>query len=209
MSEHYLPENYSAFVTQLASKYSMVDINTKLGTLGLGLSGEAGEIVNLVILTPKSLDRQSAEEFRKKLADELGDICWYVAFGAANVLENVSFNQLYDEMDPDYNNGDIYDVVSSCPELMASCGSVADFIKKLIYHGKPFDLQAKNKLRDMLKVVMKNVVWLGRVGCHKHIEDLLKINVAKLSDRYKSLSFTTEEFMAKEAAKTDDVPATL
>lgn len=78
-------EEYSEFVTGLASEASMKDFNSKLLTSGLGLSGESGEVVDLVkkiIFHGKPWD----EEIRQKLISEYSDIFWYLTFGIKNVL---------------------------------------------------------------------------------------------------------------------------
>lgn len=58
----------------------------------LGLAGEAGEIANKV----KKLMRRNAkgvtEEEQKQLADELGDVLWYVAMVATEL--NVPFHDI-------------------------------------------------------------------------------------------------------------------
>lgn len=79
-------EAYCDFVTSLASKASMKNFKAKLGTSGLGIGGEAGEIadtVKKILFHGKKYD----EETRQHLIKELGDVIWYVAFMARNVLE--------------------------------------------------------------------------------------------------------------------------
>lgn len=78
-------EEYCDFVTQLASEHSMKDFNAKLGTGGLGLAGEAGEIADLA---KKVLfhGMEWNDEVKAKVKKELGDVMWYAAFVARNVL---------------------------------------------------------------------------------------------------------------------------
>jgi NTP pyrophosphatase (non-canonical NTP hydrolase) len=63
----------------------------------LGLCGEAGEVANEV----KKIDRDDgavlSEERRERIADELGDVLWYVAAVARELrieLEDVAKNNL-------------------------------------------------------------------------------------------------------------------
>lgn len=79
-------EAYGDFVTQMASKDSLKNFKAKLGTSGLGLAGEAGEIADL---TKKVYfhGMKWNEEVRLKMIKELGDILWYVAFMSRHVLD--------------------------------------------------------------------------------------------------------------------------
>jgi NTP pyrophosphatase (non-canonical NTP hydrolase) len=79
-------KQYAKFVTKLASKQSMKNFQSRLNTSGLGLAGEAGEVADLI----KKLTLHGMkwnEEVRKKLVNEVGDILWYIAFTAHNVLD--------------------------------------------------------------------------------------------------------------------------
>jgi NTP pyrophosphatase (non-canonical NTP hydrolase) len=78
-------EAYADFVTSIVSKHSMKNFKAKLGTAGLGLGGEAGEIADTVkklLFHGKKYD----EETRQHLIKELGDVMWYVSFMARHVL---------------------------------------------------------------------------------------------------------------------------
>jgi NTP pyrophosphatase (non-canonical NTP hydrolase) len=78
-------KQYAKFVTKMASKHSMKNFNSKLNTSGLGLAGEAGEVADLIKkLTLHGM--QWNEEVRQKLIKEIGDLTWYLAFTAQNVL---------------------------------------------------------------------------------------------------------------------------
>lgn len=88
-------EDYEKFVTKLASTTSMHSFEAKLGTGGLGLSGEAGEVADLVkklLYHGKEFD----EETREKMVSELGDILWYLTFTAKNVC-GVSLQEVLDK----------------------------------------------------------------------------------------------------------------
>lgn len=79
------PKEYSGFVRKLASKKSMKNFNAKLGTAGLGLAGEAGEIGDIV----KKLlfhEMEFTDEIHGKLVKEAGDVLWYLDFLCDKVL---------------------------------------------------------------------------------------------------------------------------
>lgn len=94
MPEHNRLESYADFVTQLASERSMRDFESKLGTGGLGLAGEAGEVADL---TKKILfhGMEWNEDVRQKLKKEMGDVLWYAAFVIRNVL-GMTFEEVLD-----------------------------------------------------------------------------------------------------------------
>lgn len=79
-------EEYCDFVTSLGSEFTMKDFNSKLGTGGLGLAGEAGEVADIA---KKVLfhGMEFTDEVKANIKKELGDVMWYVAFTARNVLE--------------------------------------------------------------------------------------------------------------------------
>ncbi len=79
-------KNYCDFVSTLASEQSMEDFDSKLGTSGLGITGEAGEIadtIKKIMYQGKIFD----EKTREDLIKETGDLLWYVAFMCRNVLD--------------------------------------------------------------------------------------------------------------------------
>jgi NTP pyrophosphatase (non-canonical NTP hydrolase) len=56
-------------------------MESKMGTGGLGLAGEAGEVADIV----KKIifhEMELTEEVRAKLLKECGDVMWYLAFTA-------------------------------------------------------------------------------------------------------------------------------
>lgn len=80
-------EEYEAFVTRLASTTSMHSFEAKLGTGGLGLGGEAGEVADIakkVLFHGMPFD----EEVKQKLKKELGDGLWYITFTAVHVCDS-------------------------------------------------------------------------------------------------------------------------
>lgn len=195
-------EDYTRFVTRLGSGYSMADEFSKIGTVGLGLAGEAAEI-SAIALQYESFDVWPVlAEHQQKLADELGDICWYVAFAAGNVVSM----PLADLMPPAESTplplSSIRLLGALTARLSTDCGAVADIAKKLLYHGKRFDVLTQQKIIDRLGNILYCTSQLAKSVCGVTLDDCIAKNVAKLSERYKSLRFTTEEFMAKEAGES-------
>jgi NTP pyrophosphatase (non-canonical NTP hydrolase) len=192
-------EEYADFVTKLGSVYSMADDKSKMATAGLGLGGEAGEIANICSkLNDNSLEW--SDDVRNKIVDELGDIMWYVAFAARNVL-NVNLGTLIPEQKTIFSHHGTITQAHNWTyhlRLIDSCCSVTDMTKKLLYHGKPFNEDAKAKMILKLSEISKWVMLFAYEVCGVRLMDVVVRNVAKLSERYKSLKFTTEEFMAKE-----------
>lgn len=69
---------YQNFVWELASEESRQDFKSQLGTSGLGLAGESGEVADIakkVLFQGKDFDRDD-------FIDELSDVLWYLAFAA-------------------------------------------------------------------------------------------------------------------------------
>lgn len=193
-------EDYTLFVTRLASKHSMADFNTKLGTMGLGLAGEAGEIAALVleVVCDESLDSIP------KLVLEIGDAMWYVTFAADNVVQAPlsSFipTKLEDPVPLVYDSPTKYLEMYNV-RMMYVCGGVADQVKKLLYHGKPYTDDVRIKLEKGLCDIVMLICLIARDVCGVDLQYVIDKNVEKLSARYKTLQFTTEEFMEKEKAK--------
>jgi hypothetical protein len=209
-----LPDDYEKFVTKLGSKYSMGDFNAKLGTTALGLGGEIGEIAILCSQICLAAERESGtarfcihKDHVAKLTDELSDLMWYVTFGAANVVQ-VSLKDIMIHNDKvDRCPHENYLAISALREdylsLAKNCGFFVDYTKKLLYHGKVYDNQSNGKLCVFLKLIVDSINKMAVRYLYVDIQHLINCNVKKLSARYKSLEFTTEEFLAKEAAKTD------
>ena len=67
--------------------------------------------------------------------------------------------------------------------LIGEGAEVSEIVKKCIFQGKPFDEDAKKKLKSELSDCM----WYIAQGCialNTSIEELIDINTAKLSARY-------------------------
>lgn len=88
--------------------------------------------------------------------------------------------------------------------LAAEGGEAADIVKKVLYHGQPFDEATRQKLIKEVGDVLFYAAFMARNVLGVTVEEIIDANVTKLEDRYKKGKFTTEEFLAKEAAKGCD-----
>jgi NTP pyrophosphatase (non-canonical NTP hydrolase) len=69
-------EEYQAEASQTAhypKRFSNLEYPT------LGLTGEAGEVANIVKKIQRDFDGVLTDEIRGKLKDELGDVLWYIS----------------------------------------------------------------------------------------------------------------------------------
>ncbi|HMJ07665.1 MAG TPA: nucleoside triphosphate pyrophosphohydrolase family protein [Pyrinomonadaceae bacterium] len=69
-------EEYQAEASQTAhypKRFSNLEYPT------LGLTGEAGEVANVVKKIQRDFDGVLTDEIREKLKDELGDVLWYIS----------------------------------------------------------------------------------------------------------------------------------
>jgi hypothetical protein len=80
---------------------------------------------------------------------------------------------------------------------------IADTTKKLLFHGMPWEDKVKGRLVATLAQVYWDGVFFADNVLGIHIDEVIDANVEKLSARYKSLKFTTEEFMKKEEGQAE------
>jgi len=82
--------------------------------------------------------------------------------------------------------------------ITGEAGEVSEIVKKHLFHGKDFD-------RDAFLKELSDCLWyitLGTKTVGAELQDLIDINVEKLSARYKGGKFTKEEFLKKEQEKS-------
>lgn len=85
--------------------------------------------------------------------------------------------------------------------LSGEAGEFADHMKKLLFHGKELTEEMNLEMMKELGDILFYVAFAAREVCGITLQDVLDLNVAKLSARYSGKKFTIEEFMAKEQAK--------
>lgn len=86
--------------------------------------------------------------------------------------------------------------------LGGEAGEVADTIKKILFHEMEVTSEVRVKLLKELGDVLWYVAFTART-LDSDIQEIMGMNVAKLSERYSSGAFSKEEFMKKEDAKVD------
>jgi hypothetical protein len=195
---------YTEFVTRLASQPSMVSFETKLATAALGLGGEVGEVADIAI---QSRIAGMTYELSDKLVKELGDIMWYVAFACGNVADWPLRALWPDPMvrDPmaDEHATKVALLDMWAIRLSYRCSLFVDTAKKLLFHGKPYDEDVRRQLVGTLGDITEIVTIVAFDVCGVQLRDVVKANVDKLSARYKTLQFSTAEFLEKEAGKRE------
>ena len=192
--------DYCQFVKRLAAERSTRDFESMLGTVGLGLAGEAGEIAEIA---KSVLDNEAPWhiELRDLMIKELGDMWWYMQFALAYI---------FTDKDADFSKIEIIDDVTdvmvgslndnlrtgSLWLAMSAC-KISDIVKKVIFHGKDWTPSIEREVYKHLNECYWLTVFLAEnfLGCSMN-EILLK-NVEKLSMRYKELEFSTEASIAK------------
>jgi NTP pyrophosphatase (non-canonical NTP hydrolase) len=69
-------EEYQSEASQTAHYPNRMN---NLGYPTLGLTGEAGEVANIVKKIQRDFGGEITDEIRGKLKDELGDVLWYIS----------------------------------------------------------------------------------------------------------------------------------
>ena len=73
-------------------------------------------------------------------------------------------------------------------------GEIADYIKKVLFHGKEFS-------RETLIKELGDVMWYVAFACNTlkiDMQEVIDKNAEKLRDRYPQGKFTREDFLKKE-----------
>lgn len=85
--------------------------------------------------------------------------------------------------------------------LSGEAGEVSDTIKKLLFHDKPFTEEIRQDMILELGDIMFYLTLCATQVLNSSLEEVFDRNIAKLLERYKTGTFTTAEFLAKEAKK--------
>jgi hypothetical protein len=148
---------------------SLTSVNCHLLHMAVGISGEAGEVLECVC-SPNGVDVAN-------LVEELGDIEFYVE-GLRQGANLTRFETITAPID-----GIIYE--SAGIHISVSASQILDLIKKTVIYNKPLNtaelISALSSLELAMQILRDN---------HTLIRDeILLANIAKLSVRYKSLTY--------------------
>lgn len=147
------------------------DKTLRLAVAGMGLAGEAAEVLDLVYnKATEPLDRDV-------LVKELGDCMWYIAETASIVgipLESI-------EIPPPQNDLTERDVfLEYAIELSAHAGQTTDYLKKVVGHSHQIDV---DRVRTGLGLVLRAVTDLAKMA-GTTLQTVCDRNTAKLKARY-------------------------
>ena len=84
--------------------------------------------------------------------------------------------------------------------LAGEAGEVADTVKKVLFHELDVTEEVRDRLLGELSDIMWYVAFTAR-ALNSSVQEVIEINVAKLSERYKSGAFSKEEALSKERLK--------
>lgn len=85
--------------------------------------------------------------------------------------------------------------------LSGEAGEFADIVKKVLFHGMELTDEVRQKMVKELGDQMFYLTFAAVAVCETDLRTVIEANVEKLSDRYKTGKFTTEEFLKKENQK--------
>lgn len=154
----------------------------------LGLSGEASEVIELVLKALPTYPQGLLwdDELRMEYAKEIGDVLWYVV-AMANEASisfgtyaegNINFDCFYDICTID--DASRISGIHECLSLAIEVGKVSELIKHHVAHKESLN---KQKVENSLIRILQ---WCHLLCCYQkfNFEDVAKLNVAKLSHRY-------------------------
>lgn len=164
-------EDYAVEVARTACVYDD-DKKLALAVFALGLAGEAAEVAEAVYQDEHDSDTIVLAD--DAIFYELGDVLWYVT-----ALAGVAGLRLADLLSGKPIPVERDDVaLAAC--LMVSAGKVADYVKKVVGHGK--DLSQDKLLTDLKVVVTAVKVMAEDRG--SSLCEVARGNVRKLRARY-------------------------
>jgi len=179
---------------------------------GLGIAGEAGEVVWLLD------DTLSAEEddcpypsesligWHSALTKEAGDVLWYVVYllnaldlRLEDVLEFHDLDTYQAVVRAEFSTTTPFSLNRAARRLAAHAGAVADIIKKHTLHGR--DLEQ----HDLKYRLFQTIFYLTAILNHFDIElaVVLDINTAKLRKRYPN-GWSAEASLARQDEHEDE-----
>lgn len=150
---------------------------------GLGIAGEAAEVVSLVRETATDEDFTGIQSIHQRddLREEAGDLLWYMAYLLNHF--NLTFDVItassldsYQSFFADHPR----DITVTALDMSIAAGALADIAKKHVLHQKPLDMIS---LVGQLVLVFANLTILLNHFDIK-LTDALDTNTAKLRIRY-------------------------
>lgn len=142
----------------------------RLMAAGMGLAGEACELLQEYFLVDGEVDRTKKE---------LGDTCFYLA----EICSALGV-KLNDVVVPDFTRAD---ELSTLDQLVVDCGLLTDYLKKITAHRHEIDWC---KLFRLLGNVGDSLLWFAD-DCGFDLLEVMKENNEKLFARYGD-KFSTE-----------------
>jgi len=148
------------------------DKTLRLAVAGMGLAGEAAEVLDLVY------HHNAAQPFeRDVLIKEIGDCMWYIAETASVV--GISLESI--EMPPkEAVPMEQDDFLGHATELSVNAGKVTDYLKKVVGHNHPADVE---RIRSGLGLVLRSADSLAEMA-GVSLQLVCDRNTAKLKARY-------------------------
>lgn len=178
------PDTYQEAAIRFASEKSMETKTSLLVQGALGLCGEAAETLELY------RDPDTIDHARK----ELGDILWYIATTAYAVDVKLS-----DLMWLDFSKYHIDKSEYTQADAIFICiGKISDIVKKIAFHGHELTDTSKFEISIALSYILG---WLRKSAMEDldcSIEDIMVLNIRKLSARYPDGHFDPEKSMHRK-----------
>lgn len=144
------------------------DSGQRLGNFGLGIAGETAEFIDAVV----NLEFAGGES--TAIIKEAGDVNWYCA--TLCTTAGLSFQAVVDGA-KEAEAAPLYVCIG---RLGKAAGDVAEYVKKVVYHGHALD---ETKLGKLIGNVL---AWL-KLFCRRYglcMQEICNTNIAKLKQRY-------------------------
>jgi len=177
-------EYQKAATTTMSSPGSDVLV---LAMLGMGVGGEAGEVLEILALhQPPSLgasEEKGARESRlAKLREEVGDILWYI--GCLCETTGLSMQKLHQSI----SGSEPEDLNIQGMRMVAYSCAITDYLKKVVGHGHELDLA---RLENHIQIALFHIGGF----CDLLGTDIFQVaedNITKLKARYPAGFSTTK-----------------
>lgn len=169
--------DYRAEVLRNCPGFDSDPIEKKLSLAGLGIAGEAAEVLEVFGEPDDYFSQGCPPELGCKIVKEMGDVYWYLEYLCAALnLTREDCIVLTVNTAAGYWNGNAALTVS------VHAGAIADTIKKVLHHKTPLDAK-----RDAIFLSLGNLYRaLARMGDQLGVtpEQVMQANVEKLRKRH-------------------------